>query len=253
MTQHPERRPQRARHTEPLNERPDTHHDTPTGDPITRIALWRLDSSDDDHPDGDPSTAFASRLAKRLVLVYTSLGDTIVDLDNDPDLLAAATTTGRAHLAITATADIAVLDELHPTGQPIGLVTMQWPRTAQPDAAPSAAAIADLFLACSLMTGGTATLIVVVRPAATANTDAFTGYERDLHAAADATGFAHPQRIVAVSAPAGGDAFVYYATHAEAVDTAANESTPSVTLLVFTPTHAGTRVHCDTPAVGTIP
>ncbi|GAB3848590.1 hypothetical protein [Dactylosporangium cerinum] len=133
MTQRPERRRQRAKHPASLCEWPDIDHDAPSGDPITRIAVWRLDDSNDDHLDADPNTVFTSQLTKRLILMYSNRGDTIVDLDNDAQLLTAARAAGREHLAITDTADIAVLDELHSDGRQIGLVTVQWPRPAQLD------------------------------------------------------------------------------------------------------------------------
>ncbi|MEV4517135.1 hypothetical protein AB0K00_50290 [Dactylosporangium sp. NPDC049525] len=265
MTQRPERRPARAPHTESLHELADICHDAPHSDPIMRIAVWRLGGSDDDHHDADSNVTFTSRLARQLVLIYSNRGDTILDLDTDPHLRAAARAAGRGYLAFTDTADIATLDDLRPADQPIGLVTMRWPRTSHSGITSPAAALADLFLACRLMTGGRATVIVAIRPATATDTDALADHEQSLRTAATAADFVHTQQIIAISAPGHADAFVYYANPTEAADTAANQSASSINLVAFTPMPASTRsrprraVHtartgsvdsCDAPASG---
>jgi hypothetical protein len=195
--------------------RPPDHPPTPVDDPAaTRddspcvvgavpIAVWRLDDRDDHQPATEPGAGFASRLARRLVLIYTSHGDTIVDFDDDLHLHRAATATGRAYLAITAPGRLAELDQI---GQPVSLVTLRWPRSAQPNHPNH---VADLFTACRLMMSGDACVIA--------------DHEQALRAAADGAGFTHVLQIVAVSAPGEGDQFLYYATVTEAIH-AANEA-----------------------------
>lgn len=242
MTRHLFQRPNRPQHTDPLRNQPDTSHDTPSDHPTTPIAVWQLDERTADQldpdprpgPRPDPDAIFASRLANQLVRIYTSHGDAVLDLDNDPHLCAATAGIGRTYLAITDTADIATLDDLHPADQQVGLVAVQWSRISRPDAAPPAttAAIADLFLACRLMSGGSATVIVAVGSATPTDIAAVRG---QLLTAAETAGFAHTLQIIAVSSPRHGDAFTYYATPAEATHTAASQSPPSAGLLVFTP------------------
>src|SRR5439155_680844 len=65
------------------------------------ITVWRLDDRDNDQPATEPGAGFASRLARRIVLVYTSHGDTVVDFDHDAYLHGAASATGRSYLALT--------------------------------------------------------------------------------------------------------------------------------------------------------
>lgn len=237
MTRRPDRRLNRPQHSDPLRDPSHTHHDTPCGDPVTPIAVWQLDSHTADQLDADPGpdTVFASRLANHLVRIYTNRGDTVLDLDLDPHLHAAAETTNRTYLAITDAADIATLDELHVTNQAVGLITARWATTSPPDTTPPAttAAITDLFIACHLIGAGRATVIVAV-PSTTA-TDITAAHGQPLITAAEEAGFVHTLQIIAVSSPRYGDAFTYYATPAEAARVAA-EASPSVELLVFTPT-----------------
>jgi hypothetical protein len=103
---------------------------------------WRLDDRDDDQPTTEPGAGFASQLAKRLALVYTSHGQTVIDLDDDVHLHRAATTTGRSYLAITESTRLADLDKI---SQVASLVTLRWPRTAP---AGNADQLAELLTAC---------------------------------------------------------------------------------------------------------
>jgi len=210
--------------------RPPDHNPTPVDDPaatrddspwvvgVVPIAVWRLDDRDDDQPATEPGAGFASRLARRLVLIYTSHGDTIVDFDDDLHLHRAATATGREYLAITAPGRLAELDQI---GQPVSLVTLRWPRSAQPNHPNH---VADLFTACRLMMSGDACVIAAVRPSDPAEPGStFADREQALRATADGAGFTHVLQIVAVSAPGEGDQFLYYAAVTEAIH-AANES-----------------------------
>jgi hypothetical protein len=189
---------------------PDDTLAVPTSVPVT---VWRLDDRDDDQPASEPGAGFASRLARRLILVYTRRGDTVVDFDHDLHLRDAAQGTGRAYLAITDASHVAELDQVQ---QPVTLVTVRWPRHGVPALATT---VADLFTACRLMTSDTACVIAAVRPTPTGAT--FADHERVLRDGADAAGFTHLLQITAVSAPGEGDQFLYYATEAEAVAAAA--------------------------------
>ena len=130
MTAHPDRYPQPPDHRPvQTDERAATRDDSPRVAGPVPISVWRLDDRDDDQPATQPGAGFASRLAKRLVLVYTSHGQTVVDLDDDAHLHRAATTTGRSYLAVTEPTRLA---DLHQLSQPVSLITVRWPRTATP-------------------------------------------------------------------------------------------------------------------------
>jgi hypothetical protein len=173
--------------------------------------VWRLDDRDDDQPATEPGAGFASRLARRLVLVYTSHGETVIDLDSDIHLHRAATTTGRAYLAITEPTRLADLDQI---SQPVGLVILRWPRTPTPARAEQAA---ELLTACKQMISGDANLVTAVRPGASGEPGTtFADHEHALRNAAEAAGLTHMLQIVAVSTPGEGDQFLYYASEAEA-------------------------------------
>lgn len=199
------------------------HRPTPTGEPAaTRddsprvaaavpITVWRLDDHDHDQPTTDPAAGFASRLARRLVLVYTSRGEAVVDFDHDLHLHQAATTTGRRYLPITDAADLAELGQLD---RPIALITLRWPRQNPTN---SAELTADMFTGCRLMMSQGASIIAAVRPAYPDEPGfTFATQEHTLRAAAEKAGLAHVLQIVAVSAPGHGDEFLYYASQAEA-------------------------------------
>jgi hypothetical protein len=235
MTAHPDRDPHRLdRHpTDTPTAIPD---DSPRVAGDVPITMWRLDDHSDDPQPADPNAGFASRLARRLVLIYTRHGDTIVALDDDPHLQTAATESGRAYLPITEPAHLADLDQI---SQPVSLVTLRWPRDDQHS--PAADRIADLFTACRLMMVGDACVIAVIRPDdSTAPGATFADHEYALRAAAHAAGFAHVLQIVAVSAHGEGDQFAFYATEAEAADVARQAmATPRrqvlhIDLMVFT-------------------
>jgi hypothetical protein len=236
MTAHPDRY-QRPPDHPPVqtNDPAATRDDAPRVAGPVPITVWRLDDRDDDQPTTEPGAGFASRLAKRLVLVYTSHGQTVIDLDDDAYLHRAATTTGRSYLAVTESTRLADLDQI---SQAASLVTLRWPRTA---ALGNADQLAELLSACRDMMTGDASLVAAVRPAEPATT--FADHEHALHSAAEAAGLAHVLQIVAVSAPGEGDQFLYYATEAEATHAATQAAaTPGrqvlhIDLLVFVPRH----------------
>lgn len=236
MTAHSDRYPQPPDHRPTQIDNPAaTRDDSPRVVGHVPITVWRLDDRDDDQPATQPGAGFASRLARRLVLIYTRHGDTVVDFDHDTNLHSAATATGRSYLAITEPARLAELDQI---SQPVSLVTLQWPRTAQPLVADR---VADLFTACRLMMSGEACVIAAVRTGDPADLGAtFADHERALRSAAGSAGFAHVLQIVAVSASGEGDQFLYYATEAEATH-AANQAAPTtgrhvlhIDLMIFT-------------------
>jgi hypothetical protein len=236
MTAHSDRCPQPPDHRPiEIDDRAATRADSPRVAGDVPITVWRLDDRDDNQPATEPGAGFASRLARRLVLIYTRHGDTVVDFDHDAYLHSAATATGREYLAITEPARLAELDQI---SQPVSLVTLHWPRTAQPSQVDR---VADLFTACRLMMSGDACVIAAVRPGSPAEPGAtFADHERALRSAAEGAGFAHVLQIVAVSAPGEGDQVLYYATEAEATHVASQAaSTPDrqvlhIDLLVFT-------------------
>ena len=236
MTAHSDRYPQPSDHRPiEIDDPAATRDDSPRVAGDVPITVWRLDDRDDDQPATQPGAGFASRLARRLVLVYTRRGDTVVDFDHDTYLHGAATETGRAYLAITEPARLAELDQI---SQPVSLVTLHWPRTARPSHVDR---VADLFTACRLMMSGDACVIAAVRPGNHTEPGAtFADHERTLRSAAEGAGFTHVLQIVAISAPGEGDQFLYYATEAEATHAASQAaSTPDrqvlhIDLMVFT-------------------
>ncbi|MGI5151421.1 hypothetical protein ACQEVC_34495 [Plantactinospora sp. CA-294935] len=87
------------------------------------IAVWRLDDRDDGST-ADPCARLASRLARRLILVYSPRGDAVVDLVSDPHLEHATAGTYRSYLAI---ADPSTIADFDTTTEPVSLVVLRWP------------------------------------------------------------------------------------------------------------------------------
>ncbi|WP_147434665.1 hypothetical protein [Micromonospora musae] len=104
--------------------------------------MWQLDDRDDDWAEIEPRGGFASRLARQLVIVYSRHGETILDLDGDNHLHAAAVATGRSYLTGIEATGVVGLDH---SDQPVGLVTLRWPRTA--DLSPAGSGGGRLFSA----------------------------------------------------------------------------------------------------------
>jgi hypothetical protein len=199
------------------------------------IAVWRLDDRDDTGPAAAPGSRLASRLAQRLVLVYTRHGDAVVDFDNDPQLEHASAHTSRTYLSITEPSAVADLDTLT---EPVSLVVLRWPprhTTRTP------ASITDLFAACRLiMTADTCAIVAVSSAPPGEPGTTYAEHLGELLPAARAAGLTHVLQIVAVTALGDGDEFLYYATWSEAEaarqDWPAGDKGPSysVDLLVFT-------------------
>jgi hypothetical protein len=235
MTAHNNRVPRPPDHPpNPVDDPAAPRDDSPRVVGVVPIAVWRLDDREDDQPATEPGGGFASRLARRLVLVYTSHGDTVVDFDEDSNLHRAATATGRSYLAITAPGRLADLDQI---GQPVSLVTLRWPRNPPPSHADRDA---DLFTVCRLMMSADANVVAAVRPSIPAMPGiTFADHEHALRSAAERAGFRHVLQIVAVSAPGEGDQFLYYATEAEATHAAGRAASTTgcqvlhIDLLVF--------------------
>jgi hypothetical protein len=191
--------------------RPATHSESPRIPGDVPITVWRLDDRDSDHLATDHTRWFASRLAHRLVLVYTRYGDVVVDFDDDTELRSAADNSGRSYRSITEPASIADLDRLT---QPISLIVLQWPRDHR---GTNLERVSDLFTACRLMASADASVVAAVRPGHQRHTGAtFADHERLLRMAAQTAGLTHVLQIVAVSAPGQGDQFLYYADQSEA-------------------------------------
>jgi hypothetical protein len=224
---------------QPPSERPGSTRepaDATTGDAprvagLVPITVWRLDDHDVGQPT-QPGAGFASRLAWRLILTYTSHGETVVDFDHDPHLHGAANRTGRAYLAITDPDRLPVLGQIR---NPVSLVTLRWPRRADPS---TRARVAALLTACRPIMSEDASVIAAVRPGHPPGPGpSFADHEHALRIAAEAAGLTHLLQIVAVSAAGEGDQFLYYATETEAASAAEHASAQAlhIDLLVFTP------------------
>jgi hypothetical protein len=239
MTAHPDRHPQPPDHRPTRTSDPDaTRDDAPRVAAAVPITVWRLDDRDDDQPATEPGAGFASRLARRLVLVYTGHGQTVVDLDDDAHLHRAATAAGRCYLAVARPARLADLDRISP---PVSLITLRWPHTATSGHADQ---LAELLAACRNMMTCDASLVAAVRPGDPAEPGTtFADHERTLHRAAEPAGLTHVLQIVAVSAAGEGDQFLYYATEAEATFVASQAATTPgrqvlhIDLLIFEKAH----------------
>jgi len=226
--QHPPQRPTPSRV-------PATHDDSPRVAGPVPITVWRLGDHDDGQPATEPGAGFASRLAQRLVLTYTSHGETVVDFDHDPHLHAAASTAGRAYLAITEPAALPTPGQIR---KPASLIALHWPRHTDPSTVDQ---IAWLLTLCRPIMTADASLIAAVRPPQPAEPDSsFADHEHELRGAAERAGFTHVLQIVVISAPGEVDQFLYYATQTEAIHmvaqaaaTTADRQVLHIDLLVF--------------------
>jgi len=228
--QQPPERPTRTR--QPADT---TRDDAPRVAGPVPITVWRLDDHDVGQPPTEPGAGFASRLARRLILTYTSHGDTVVDFDHDPHLHGAATGAGRAYLAITDPDRLPGLDQIRNPVSLVTLVTLRWPRQADPS---TVGRLAALLTGCRPIMSEDASVIAAVRPGHPPGPGpSFAEHEHALRTAAEAAGLTHLLQIVAVSAPGEGDQFLYYATETEAVSAAEQASGQAlhIDLLVFTP------------------
>ncbi|MCG5446237.1 hypothetical protein NIE79_004805 [Micromonospora sp. NIE79] len=236
MTASPDATPNGATHPNPSHyqARQHTNEAVLIGGDVP-IAVWRLDNRDDTAPAAHPGSRLASRLAQRLILVYTHRGDTIVDFDSDPHLENASCLTSRTYRPITDPTTVADLDALT---NPISLVVLRWPprhNTRTP------ASITDLFAACRLiMTADTCAMAAVSSAAPGQPGTTHAEHLSELLPAARSAGLTHILHIVAVTGPGDHDEFLYYTTQAEAEaarqgwPTGDNGSSYGVDLMVFT-------------------
>lgn len=197
------------------------------------IAVWRLDNRDEIGPATVPASRLASRLAQRLILVYTRRGDAVIDFDDDPQLEDASIKAARTYLSTTDPSTVADLDSL---AEPVSLIVLRWP----PRRVRTQPRITDLFAACRLMmTADTCAVAAVSSAAPGTPGTTYTAHINELLPAARAAGLTHVLQIVAVTGPSGRDEFLYYATPAEAEaarhDRVSSDPGPSyhVDLLVF--------------------
>jgi hypothetical protein len=199
------------------------------------VAVWRLADRDDTEPIPPPGSRLLSRLAQRLILVYTRHGDAVVDLDSDPNLADACVRTNRTYLPITEPGTIPDLDT---NTKPVSLVVLRWPprHTAR-----TPASLTDLFAACRLiMTAETCAIASIASPAPNEAEPISSSALHELLPAARAAGLTHVLQIVAITAPDDRDEFLYYATRADADEARhavpADHPAPSdrVDLLFFT-------------------
>jgi len=219
-----------------------THDDAPWVVADVPIAVWRLDERADDQQATDRAAGFASRLAQRLVLTYTSHGEAVVAFDHDTHLHHAAQSTGRGYLAVTDPSTLtADLDQIE---RSVSLITVRWPRSHAPSATPgrSEGDIVDLLGTSRHVMADNATVVAAIRPANAAGPGpTFADHEDLVRRAATTAGLTHVLQIVAVGVSGGGDQFLYYATPAEAAQIAESANDPGkvvhIDLLVFAKAH----------------
>ncbi|WP_426502836.1 hypothetical protein ACPPVO_35060 [Dactylosporangium sp. McL0621] len=193
------------------------------------IAVWRLDNRDDPAAALAPDTRFASRLASRLVLVYTDHGGAIVDFTQDPQFAYATAQARRAYIPFGDTATVADPDAM----ATVGLIVVSWPPRP---AIPTTRGAADLFAACRRIMTADTWLIAAVRSALPGQPGAtFAEHAGTLLPASSEAGLAPVLQIVAVPTDGEGDAFLYHATDAEAE--AARQRQPA--------RHTGASQHVD--------
>lgn len=198
---------------------------------LVPITVWRLDDSNGDSPAGDRDASFASRLARRLVEIYTDPHEAVADFDGDPHLNTAAEGTARTYRAITSPAQLSDHDA---SMSPVTLVVWRWPRDAAWPTKPT-----TLFAACRLLTDLDGCVIAAVRSAEPGQTGtSHAEHMARLLPAAQAAGFRHVLQIVAVGGGDTGDQFLYHATNDQAAnaanDPAAAERVCHIDLLAFT-------------------
>jgi len=237
MTDHFDRLPRSpGRRPAPVDHPAATRYDAPWIAAAVPIAVWRLDDHNDRRLAAEPGAEFGSRLARRLVLTYTRHGDTVVAFDDDAELHQAAAAAGRRYLTLAAPESLSDLDRVR---QPVGLVTLRWPRQADPTLPGQ---VADLLAACRPLLGGDACVVAVVRPTDADKPDGtFADHERTVRLAAEAAGLRHVQQIAVVSSARVGDRLVDDEAPADEVAGAADRTTQPaahrvahIDLLVFT-------------------
>ncbi|GIF47487.1 hypothetical protein DFJ67_6964 [Asanoa ferruginea] len=207
MTTLPDPTPNGAACTDPSMQDARQHDDEAVllGD-APAIAVWRLD--DRDHAcSAPPRSGLASRLAQRLVHVYTRRGDVIVDFDSDPNLEEVSGSESRMYLSIndpSAAAEIAV---------DASLVFLGW---STPSAVATPASIADRIGACQLILNANTCAVAAVRAALPGRPGpTFADHLDEILPAVRAAGMTCALHIVAIIGAWDRDEFLYYATPVE--------------------------------------
>ncbi|ROO60316.1 hypothetical protein EDC02_2177 [Micromonospora sp. Llam0] len=198
---------------------------------LVPIAVWRLDDSSGDSSEGERDASFASRLARRLIEIYTDPHEVVADFDGDPHLNIAAEAAARTYRAITSPA---LLSDHEVSMSPATLVVWRWPRDAVWPSKPT-----TLFAACRLITDLDGCVIAAVRSAEPGQAGAsHAEHMARLLPVAQAAGFDHVLQIVAVGGCDTGDQFLYHATSGQAADAAddpaAADRVCHIDLLAFT-------------------
>jgi hypothetical protein len=194
--------------------------DAPPGSPVTpanrdraTIIVWRVT------PDTPPETVtppnpaegdspLSSRLARRLVEIYSDVHDTVIDFDDDPRLRTAAESVGRTYRTIADPAGPSADGDL---GTPAALIVMRWPR---PTTQIPGSDVSSLLNRCQrhVATNG-ATIIVVTATAGDDDSASYADHEGILLPAAAAVGLQHLHDIVPLDADDGRDCFIYAPDH----------------------------------------
>ncbi|MEU8001535.1 hypothetical protein AB0B66_10280 [Catellatospora sp. NPDC049111] len=197
---------------------PATHHHTDAGQ---SLAMWWLNT---DHTTPTAS-GLATRLTRQLVLTYTSRDDTVVSLTGDLHATAATLLAGRNFIAVNAPGDLANIDP----NTPPTLITAQWPPARhQPDEA----LLADLLLACTLISGSGPATIAVITPVAESDAAAYRHPQLT-----GIPGLHHRLDVIALSRPAEPERFLFPLTLPEAAALVAahgiRSDTPAARIRVF--------------------
>lgn len=174
--------------------------DVVPGDPPVPISVWRVAGTG--HPARlDTGSGLTPPLAALLIGLYTSRGDTVVDLTSDPSIDGAAGAGARRYLPVNDPAHLADLDHVAGT---VRLVVLRWPptragrRTNVDPAGTEEPELTALLTACRLLLAADGYTIVALIPAPHAG---YVEHAGRLISAARRAGLGYLQHIVAVTAP----------------------------------------------------
>ena len=208
MTAHPNPTPNGAAHPSPQHDARQDHEEAVLVAGDIPIAVWRLDDGKEATSKGN---SLASRLAQRLIQVYTDRGNAVIDFDSDPQLEHASANTYRTYLSLNDPSAVADLDALT---EPVNLLVLRWPPRCTTR---TLARIAALFTAClPVMTADACTIATVNSTAPNEVGMTYAEHLDELLPAAHAAGLTPVLYIVAVTGARRGDQFLYHATQAEA-------------------------------------
>ncbi|MEV0453794.1 hypothetical protein [Catellatospora methionotrophica] len=191
-------------------------------DPGHGLAMWWLNTD----PSTPTASGLATRLTRQLVLTYTNRDDTVVSLSGDLHATAATLLAGRNLIAVNAPGDLANIDR----NTPPTLITTQWPPTRRQ---PDDNVLADLLLACRLISGSGPSTIAVITPVA----ESAAATEPQPHLTA-IPGLNHRLDVIALSRPGQPERFLFPLTMPEAAALVATHGThadtPAARIRVFT-------------------